>query len=146
MVTPVSPISRSIVGPNGSSLNLPGGARIRRRSQLGQRHAPLLPALAVAYVDGAVLEGLLADGHAQRDSDQVGVGELLPGAGVAVVEQDLGTRRSRAPEPPAPPAPRHPAERPRAHRTVQSDLGHEIPFSSWCCSTAAATMRPGPIP
>src|SRR5215217_4085932 len=26
------------------------------------------------------------------------------------------------------------------------DLGQMIPFSSWPCSTAAATMRPGPIP
>src|SRR5919204_4718798 len=26
------------------------------------------------------------------------------------------------------------------------DLGHAMPCSSWCCSTAAAITRPGPIP
>jgi hypothetical protein len=50
------------------------------------RYALLSPAFANQKIDLPVVEGLLADGEANRAANEVGVGELLARALVAVVE------------------------------------------------------------
>src|SRR5919198_527325 len=85
--------------PRGGALQRPGEREARGTApplkdapEVGDRRAPLLPALALAHVDGAVLGGLLPHRHPQRAADQVGVGELLARAQVTIVEQNVGTR------------------------------------------------------
>src|SRR3954470_1987198 len=53
----------------------------------------LLTGCAIANVDRAVVQALLAGRDPTRDAEEVGVCELLPGPRVAVVEQDLAAPR-----------------------------------------------------
>src|SRR5262245_60351533 len=88
-VRPRSSISRWIVGPNGSSLKRRyRGINTPPPAEILDPNAPLVSGAAVTDVHPAVLEALLARGYAHRAADQVGVGELLPRALVAVVEED----------------------------------------------------------
>src|SRR6185503_1601116 len=84
-------MSAWIVSPKGSSLN----RRLRAIEEsshtsgnFSDRYSFLGPALADEQVDLAVVERLLADSQPNRAADEVGVGELLAGALVAVVEED----------------------------------------------------------
>src|SRR4029453_8775985 len=84
-------MSTWIVSPNGSSLK----RRLRAIEQSSHtsgnfsgRYALLGPSFADEEIDLAVLERLLPDGQPDRAADQVGVGELLAGALVSVVEKD----------------------------------------------------------
>src|SRR4051794_9951370 len=85
---PASFISRSTACPNGSALYLRLRATLGLLAQIGNVDTSLGARRAVAHVDRAVFEALPPDGDAQRDPDQVGVRELLPGAGVGTVVQE----------------------------------------------------------
>ena len=80
------------MAPKGSSLKRPLRAISRPgpgRDLVGGD--PLVGAgRAVEEIHLAVLERLLADRDAERRADQVGVGELLARAAVAVVQEDVG--------------------------------------------------------
>src|SRR6187551_3175961 len=84
-------MSAWIVSPKGSSLN----RRLRAieesshtNGNFSDRYALLGAALPNQQVDLPVLEALLADGQANGAADEVGVGEFLARALVAVVEED----------------------------------------------------------
>ena len=87
---------------------------------------------------------------AQRAAEQLGVGELLAGA------RRRGRRRARRARPRAAPRrgarPRSRASSPSLPSVTSSTSkgasarGQEMPCSSAHCSTAAATMRAGPMP
>src|SRR5215210_125525 len=83
---------RSSVGPNGSVENRRRLATLYyyRVSNFGDGYAALLAGLPLSDVHGAVIERLLAHRNPNRAADQVGVGELLSRALVAVVEEDVG--------------------------------------------------------
>ena len=86
----------------------------------------------------------------QRAAEQLGVGELLARAEVAVVVEHVGAERAQLVVElvgvrlllgcPALPSPTS------SSSNGASARGHAIPASSAVCSTAAATMRAGPIP
>src|SRR6266511_4869638 len=92
-----------MVGPNASSLK----RRLRgiRASLTGSLevldlNAPLLPRGAVTHVDCPIFEAFLACSHPHGTADQIGIGELLAGPLVAIVEEnDPAARldRSRSP-------------------------------------------------
>src|SRR5690242_13383583 len=61
------------------------------RDRLGgtlKRHAPGLAAAADLHLDLALGEGTAADRDPQRAAEQLGIGELLPRPGVAIVVED----------------------------------------------------------
>src|SRR5437763_8393621 len=58
--------------------------------RLANRQALLRPVSASLCLHGSLGQGPLAHHEAQRATEQLGVGELLPRSGVAIVVEDLG--------------------------------------------------------
>src|SRR6476659_4647964 len=82
-------MSRSTAGPKGSDAYLQRLAIDQILAHLGNIDTSLVAGGAVPHVHGRVFQAFLARGNPERHPDQVGVGELLPGPQVAVVQEDL---------------------------------------------------------
>src|SRR5580704_14018709 len=89
-------MSRSIATPKGSELNLRRCAMLKDLLlQIGEGHSAVDAVVTQPQIDHSVVERPLTHCDPHRKPYQVGVGELLAGAEVAVVEQYVGTVRGK---------------------------------------------------
>src|SRR3984885_12622703 len=108
--------------PSGSRQAAPEGGDLLRR--VLEQHRRVLPAPPDLHLHLAGTERALADGDAQGAPEELGVGELLPRSGIAIVVEHV---------------------QPELLELAVEPV-REIPRSSAYCSTAAAAARAGPNP